>query len=1422
MEHEQRKWRASIVALTTAAVLTGPLLVPVTASATESQPTEAVVEIHETVSDQGFVHPGIGLSADDLRTAQEQVNAGVEPWASYFDAMTQTTFASTDYRASNSRSATERDVPADPTFTQVGMRNRETNDSFGAVTQSLMWVMTGDEVYRRNAIQALRTWANMNPEAYTYFPDAHIHTGHPLYQFLMAAEIIRATEPLADDSPGTYGGYDVVWSDSDDAKLLANFAQPVVDTFLFSNEKWMNQHNFGLFGRIATAIYADDPDGYATGVEWLTVNGDYDGYDNGAIAPQIPVVAADNPENPYGYDFVQVREMGRDQAHAETNIDNYTGLARILEVQGTRVDPADGTVSTAPNAVSTYDFLDRRILAGADTFYGFMQGAWVPWADERGEGWDGTISQAYRGRLVNPTNELYYEYALERGVNVEEEAPWLAELSSRQDGPFYYDGTRVANFWAPGDKNPEYWVAFPEELSGTTPKPLPADSDLRFSSQSLQLDERSEIVEDGADAFLRAHADEEGTTSVVNHVMHDSAGTHAVRLRSDGPAVLEVFDKEAASSDNPDETNPQLVATVHVPDTNDEWRYVAIPEYGDNVVFLRLSSETGTTVDLDRLKLQSDAALSAPAFVQPDQPLYATKHEKSEFDVSAQNQGGDVTYRAPGLPESADLNAATGIISWTPGASERGRYDVLITADDGESITTRAFEIVASVNRQHSLKALVADLTDEDAVYTTVSREPFDSAVAAAQKAAKKGSTADFQAALSALLAAAEGLRLLNPQLADGSLNYLDGVVVPTVLDAKALANLADDSNGSGTGDYRVDSFTLDFGTRYRITPASFGLQARYTFGNRLEGTNVYGSNDGIQWDLLTERMAENLNEMQDIGVVAEHSSTPYRYLKLQVDAPGIATDPAYPGLWSFAGLRINGVRSEVASDVTSVTVTSPDALSGRVTDGDTVTIKATADKPVSDVAAAVQGQSVPLQSEDDGLTWSGSAVLAGLEGGGRLDVAIDHTTADGRAAATIHGSTDATWLFGAGEQGAVDLAGATVVDAAGAPDDAKTAQATRILDADVGTFSDVGIVNGQRFLIWDFGEGTSLSLDRLDFLPRLDNTGMVNIEGLVFEGSADLQNWSKVADSPRKTLSWQALNATGDTASRYLRVTAPRGISIIELRAFGSLEAELGPVLDRADAVNLSEYTRASQILFPREVAAVRAAADLPNADEAALVQRLMRAWDLLEKATTSKPAAIDPQWVEASTGTADGSATPAQNGWRMFDGSASTWTDTTTKACTVTVDPGESDHFDLVGLRFLPRDSAVSRSTGMAIEGSTDGGITWLPVSNTGTPARGWNTLPLVSPEQYDALRITGGNGYCNIAELEIVVEFVDRSGLDLLLSETALLVPDGWTAASWQRMLDARASSVSVPATAEQEEVDNVTEALEEAQRGLIPVA
>ncbi|SDL33894.1 Putative Ig domain-containing protein [Glycomyces sambucus] len=1127
------------------------LPVPVQAAGYDGLLTDHVVEVNETVSDAGFTHPGVGLTAADLRNAQEMARAGEEPWASYFAAMSVTSFAATTYRASNSKSAAQPDVPLDPTFTQVGMRNRETNDSFGALTQALMWTVTGDEVYRRNAIQALRTWGGMDPDRYAYFADAHIHTGHPLYQFLMAAEIIRATDPVDDDTPGTYNGYDVAWSAEDDANLLTNFANPVVETFLFSNERWMNQHNFGLFGRIATAIYADDAEGYATGVEWFTVNSGDTAYDNGAMAPLMPHIAADDPANPYGESFVQVREMGRDQAHGECNIDNFTGLARMLEVQGTKVDPVAGTVSGASDAVSAYDFLDRRLLDGANVFWGFMMGAETPWIDETGEGV--TISQAYRGRLFNPVNELYYEYALERGVDVAAEAPHVAELADRMTGPYYWYGTGVANFWAPGDKNPEYWVAFPEELAGTAPAPLPETPALSFADAGLILDDGTTLVtEDGA-AFARASLSEDGTTSVVSRMMYGTNARIGLRFRSDGPADLEVLYKEEATGLNPDEAPTRTLASLELPDTAGEWRYVTYPAGGQNVNFYRLTGEDGTTVDLDSVTLSGATDLTAPVFESTEDAYYLTARDEAVIDLAATDTEGTVTYSADGLPRGAEFDTATGVLTWEPAKRDNGRHEVQIVADDGESVAARTVELVVSPNRKRTVDTAVRDGVDRRADYTSVTRDPYETALDAARDAARHGSESAFETALADLRAAIDALELLNPALPDGTFDYA-GAVAPNGITAAAVAALADGDNTTHSGDLRSGSFTLDFGTRYRVAVDAFAFQARSLFPNRSQGTNVYGSNDGVAWDLLTEHATTETSRTETIDVVAEHAGEAYRYLKVQLDEPGVPTDPAYPGIWSIGEFRIDGERTEVPGTVDTVTVSSPDALAGRVTAGDTVHVSFASATPITDVAVTIGGQALDAVSAD-GLAWNATGVLGDLDGGGRLDLAIDHTTVDGEEAATIHGATGGTALYGSDERDLIDLAAAEVVTAAGDPDPAKAPHAAAMLDGNAATFSDVPAIDGRFHLTWDFGDGAHVVLDRADLLARQDNNGMIRMADLVLEGSNDLQDWTRLTDPAVKNLDWQGLDADGGDGYRYLRIANGALIDIAELRVFGNLD---------------------------------------------------------------------------------------------------------------------------------------------------------------------------------------------------------------------------------------------------------------------------
>src|SRR2546423_13949888 len=60
--------------------------------------TNNVVELKETKSENGFVHPGISCNAETLSVMREKVIAGVSPWVDYFEGLRRTPWANVDQR----------------------------------------------------------------------------------------------------------------------------------------------------------------------------------------------------------------------------------------------------------------------------------------------------------------------------------------------------------------------------------------------------------------------------------------------------------------------------------------------------------------------------------------------------------------------------------------------------------------------------------------------------------------------------------------------------------------------------------------------------------------------------------------------------------------------------------------------------------------------------------------------------------------------------------------------------------------------------------------------------------------------------------------------------------------------------------------------------------------------------------------------------------------------------------------------------------------------------------------------------------------------------------------------------------------------------------------------------------------------------
>jgi hypothetical protein len=1367
---------ASALASICIAIALAPLPVQVAnaADTIDTLATAYLPVLSETVDASGFRHPGIGLTRDVLENMRAQVRAKKEPWNTYFNDMLLSSYASKTPAIKNVNSAD----PTKPRYYGLNAQGPESlyiSDAITVYTQAILYYVTGDDTYRANAMRIIRLYEQMDPAQYAYYTDSHIHTGVPLSMMTSGAEILQYTST---QTPA------LAWTDDDTARFATNLVNPVVETFNSCNCRFMNQHLFTTIGAMSGSIYTGNRDRYNQAVEWFTVNKDaVDQGQNGAIKQLWRMVTQNDLTGEAVTPAVQLVEMGRDEAHGADDTTNAELLARMMMAQGTKVDPVDGTASTAANAVGPYEFLGDRILAGAESFGTYMVGheiPWVPTASHTDASGNPTVvyekvSPSYRGRSGPNTWELYYYYKYVRGVDMQQAAPNFTKFFA----------TRTSYNWNTADGGGDFWMFIPKEAEAEggqfLVKPI-VDPYREAEDRFTALDENSVATSDGTASFVRVMATTAGSRLVV-YGYDSTLPNYAIRIRTNGWAAMNVWG-----------------TMYQLPDTKGQWVYVNVPGSPANFVPLTITGN-GTTVDIDHLNLQADTLLTPPAFsggsgnVSVENYVGSTIATTLDLSATESNAAAVITYQVDNLPAGASFNTSTGAFSWLP--AQAGTFTFNVFASDGSSVTSKRVTIFVGQDRQATVAKVTANY-DTTILYVTSSLSAYNAVYTDMENSIGTASDQVYFQKLASLKTAAAGLQLLSPPLADGSLDF-SNILYASDFGTTAWA-LVDGDPGTSVNytAAKNQTLTMDFGPSFKVAANQFALEAVKTFPERGAGIAIFGSNDNSNWTRLTPGLSILLDDMQTLAVQDDLKTTRFRFFKIQMVQP-----PPGNSLLQLGEFRVFGTRYETVNKLSSVSLSSAQALRNRVIAGNTVKLSFVSTEPINNVTATIQGQPATVTTTDN-LNWTATAVVNGATAAGNVKFVLNYKTAAGLDAEPAIFTTDSTSLFVSDQTGFISnlLAITTLSDSNGRNATDVLTVANNLFDSNLGTAEDLRVNGGGSggWLEFDFRGGGTAALSRVELIGLQDPKYYTRINGAVVQGSNDNTTWTTISHAAVATMDWQTLTITDGTPYRYIRMYdggAWYG-NMTELRLYGTAtstnklaSASMSSpqaLLTRIVPGNTVKLTFTAKEAINNVSATIQgvpatvstadnvnftATATLPQGSAAGNVQFTVNyatqdgktgypltattdgsALNLVDESDSiyapSLATLIDP----TSGRTA---ATTLSTVTSLFDGNLSTGSDfrvgTSGTGSYVIFDFKTGNQVNLSSVEVAAsQDTYYTRINGVVIQGSNDN-ASWTTLTPSAGATKNWQTLPVTSKVPYRYLRLYNPNAwYGTMRELRL----------------------------------------------------------------------
>ena len=952
--------------------------------------TSNVVQINEYTSPQGFKHPGIRFTKDSLENLRAQVIAGQEPWASYFEGMRRLRWAQPNYVSGNDNGS---GFPRNRIIDNNGKVATFIDDAQAALTQSVLYFITGDERYRTVAMRIVGIYSQMSPTGVNYFADVHIKMGQPIFHMTAAAEILRTTSAVTPS---------LQWTQQMTDNYINNFLTPQLNAYIRKNHYFMNQFSYSLVGNVAASIFSDDAAGYAQAVEWTTVNATAENQGwNGSIKRVFRWMTQDDVTGaPVDPPRVQLAEMGRDQPHAIGNVDTLFIISQIISSQGTKVNPVSGTISTAASAIDPVHFNDDALLKGYIEFIKYNFGEDIEWAPMASSILvDGTLDSIYRrvnaqqrGRLsANVYAALYSYFQFSAGYDLTQGENRFVSLVYEKNKLAYSDGIRSGGYWGPREHvyDSEFWMHLPASAADFSVPPrgepravldtlpqAPAAGITDFESRYYIIDGQGETQTEGAISYVSVQARPNQPTHFTLWYFFPSDGLNGLKVRSNGPATIE-FTRGASLPG---------VSSMHVPDTGGQWQYIAFDRTkqdvggSGDVTFFRVIGERSapTTVDFDHIRTDSGGVL-APIFANGS-PVAATRATTyvsgmvSRSFAATTAAGTTLTYRGEQLPQGAQLNASTGTLTWSPASGQQGNYRFFVIAADGTYQSSHEVVINVVANAQAAVNA-IGQARVPGLEYESATLAPFDAAHAAISSAIQNGaSAAQIDAALAQFTVAANGLRVLSAEISEDLANdelgpEADGVRLnyPAFVASTntPLAALVDGDASTFNSRWEDQMVLLDFGPQYRVIPKALHIQTRQGFPERVRGALMLASDDNVNWVAITNKGLYG-EQMQRLPVFAEYRDRAYRYLKIYANP--IDCNCA---VFDLGELYLFGYRKEVNPVVIAPPrwlVGEPLTLQFRTTDPQGHPVPLTAQLP----------QGAQLDSETGRLTWTPSSSQTG------------------------------------------------------------------------------------------------------------------------------------------------------------------------------------------------------------------------------------------------------------------------------------------------------------------------------------------------------------------------------------------------------------------------------------------------------------